>query len=78
MWFLELILIQKKNTVGGINQISYSKKDNVWKVDSYCVRPKISSSEFEITLVDKRNYSDLHHIENEKLYEVFSELGRES
>lgn len=68
----------EKDHCGGINQISHSNKDNIWKIDSYCVRPKINSSEFEIALIDKRSYPELHHIKkDEKLYEMFSGLGRE-
>ncbi len=68
----------EKDHCGGINQISYSNKDKIWKIDSYCVRPKINSSEFEIALIDKENYPELHHIKaDEKLYEMFSGLDRE-
>ena len=66
----------EKEHCGGINQISFSLSEKINKVDSYLIRPKINSDEFEIALIDKEIYPDLHHIKNKELYKVFPVLDK--
>lgn len=52
---------------GGINHISYSKKDKKYKVDSYIVnKPNDTSDEYMISLVEKSKCREMHHIADEE------------
>lgn len=47
---------------GGIDHVSYSLKDMIYKIDRFAIFPEEQSDKFEIVMLDKNNYKEIHHI----------------
>ena len=60
----------KGHHCGGIDQISYSLHDEIYKIDRYAIVPTLNSDDFEIVMLNKYGYKEIHHIcENDLLKE---------
>ena len=68
---------------GGIDHVCYSLKDKMYKIDRFAIFPEEQSDKFEIVMLDKNNYKEIHHIGNTgdllKQYpklKIFSKRGK--